>query len=213
MPMPMPIRQLLISVLLIAAFLGSPAHAQQAYFGGNLALMQYDTVSLNHAMDAIGLNGRVGLGDKRGIFRGELRFGVITGKEDVTLVEDFVLLDGNDGSAITLATQGGALEASGTLIGAYALVGMPAESAVRPYAFLGYSLTDWTQTLCARGVCEEVDDDANNISFGFGVDFDLSNDWIINVEYGVYVDKSDAFEGDSLEVDGLSIGVSLPFGY
>ena len=201
--MPMPIRQLLISVLLITPFLGAPAHAQQAYFGGNLALMNYDTASLDPSMDAIGLNGKVGLSDKRGIFRGELRLGVIEGEEDVTVV------DGSDEFPATL-------EASGTLIGAYALVGMPAESTVRPYVFLGYSLTDWTETLCfAAGsgrLCAEIDDDVNDISFGFGVDFELGNDLIINAEYGFYVDKSDVFEDDTLEVDGLSIGVSWPFG-
>ena len=201
--MPMPIRQLLISVLLIVPFLGSPTHAQQAYFGGNFALMNYDTASLDPSMDVIGLNGKVGWSDKRGIFRGELRLGFIEGDENVTVV------DGSDQFA-------GTLDASGTLIGAYALIGMPAESTVRPYAFLGYSLTDWTETLClAAGlvrICGEIDDDVNDISFGFGVDFDLGNDWIVNVEYGFYVDDSSAFEGDGLEVDGLSVGISVPFG-
>ena len=142
------------------------------------------------------LYGKMGFSDERGILRGELRLGVIKGKENVT-------------PAITL-------EASGTLIGVYALIGMPVESTARPYAFLGYSLTDWTDTLCLvssfRRECEEADDGVNDISFGFGVDFDLSNDWIINVEYGFYVDDSSAFEGDGLDLSGLSVGISAPFG-
>ena len=194
--MPMPIRPLLISVLLTASLLGFPAHAQQTYFGGNLALLDHELAEVSALkVSTIGLYGKMGFSDERGILRGELRLGVIDGKENVT-------------QAITL-------EASGTLIGAYALVGMPAESAVRPYAFLGYSLTDWTDTLCLessfRRECEDADDRVNDISFGFGVDFDLSNDWIINVEYGFYVDDSGAFEGDGLELSGLSVGISVPF--
>ena len=206
----MPIRQLLIPVLLIAAFLGSPAHAEQAYFGGNFALLKYDTESLDSAIGTRSLYGRVGLGDKRGIFRGEMRLGFIKGKEDLRVVFR------NGRSDATL-------EASGTLIGAYFLVGIPVElSTVRPYAFLGYSLTGWTEKLCYGTVsqaCEEVDDDINDLSFGFGVDFDVGGNWIVNVEYGSYVDASGAYEsshpffgGEDIDVQGLSVGVSLSFG-
>ena len=203
----MPIRPLLISVLLTVSLLGSPAHAQQAYFGGNFALMNYDTATLNPSIDLNSVYGRAGFSDKRGIFRGELRLGFITGEED-GIVEALVM----DGSSDEINAT---LEVSGTLLGFYALVGMPAESTVRPYAFLGYSLTDWTETCnaAAGGTCYEFEDDVNDISFGFGVDLDLGNDLIINAEYGFYVNTSDFFDGDSLELDGLSIGISVPFGF
>ena len=204
----MPIRPLLISVLLTASLLGTPAHALQKYFGGNLARLDRETDT--NEVDGIGLYGKMGFSDKRGIFRGELRLGVIDGDGDATVT-----------GAVDVA---GKLEKSGTLMGAYALVGMPAESTVRPYAFLGYSITDWTDELCITTESagrECVDVDVDSISYGFGVDFKLGNDWIINVEYGIYLDDTTnapaggsglQIEGSDFELSGISVGISVPFG-
>ena len=202
--MPMPARQLLISVLLIAPLLGAPAHAWQTYFGGNLAMMRYDTARLDAALGVAGLYGRVGLGDERGVFRGELRLGLANGeRDDVTAM-------------IGRAERDAELEVSGGWIGAYALIGMPVESPARPYAFLGYSITDWSEDACykapisngSRTICEKVDADTDDVSFGIGVDLGVGNDLIVNIEYAMYLDQSDV-----IEVESLSIGVSLPFGF
>ena len=147
----MPARQLLISVLLIVPFLGNPAHAREAYFGGNFALMNYATASLDPSIDIGSLYGKMGLRDERGIFRGELRLGFIDGEEDF-MMDTMAMDDSNEPNATMEASATmeapATLKASGTLIGAYALVGMPTESTVRPYAFLGYSLAGWTETIC-----------------------------------------------------------------
>ena len=197
----MPARQWLISVLLMAPLLGAPAHAQQTYFGGNLAMMRYDTARLDTAVSVAGLYGRVGLGDERGVFRGELRLGLASGEhDDVTAM-------------IGLAERDAELEVSGGWIGAYALIGMPVESTARPYAFLGYSIMDWGEDACykapisngSRTLCEKAD--ADDVSFGIGVDLDVGNDLIVNIEYAIYLDQS------VIEIESLSIGVSLPFGY
>ena len=198
----MPARQLLISVLLIAALLGAPAHARQTYFGGNLALLTYDVPDLEPALDVSGVYGKVGLGDERGVFRGELRLGFVNGEHDHVTA----MIRGDESST--------RLEVSGNWIGAYALIGMPVESMVRPYAFLGYSITDWSEDLCyevpipdgSYTMCGDVGDDADDISFGFGVDLNVGNDWTVNIEYAMYLDQSDV-----IEVDGLSVGISLPF--
>ena len=197
----MPARQLLISVLLIAPFLGATAHAQQTYFGGNLALLAYDTPDFDRAplvspaVVVTGLYGRVGFGGERDIFRGELRFGRIEGEEDAHLVL------GSD-------ARDARMEESGSLIGVYALIGMPAESTVRLYALLGYSLTDWEQSFCFREFsgprCVEEEDDISGTSLGFGMDISVSNGWIVNIEYARYLDKT-------VWVGGLSVGISLPF--
>ena len=201
--MPMPARQWLISVLLIVPFLGNPAHAQQTYFGGNVAFMNYATASLDPSIDIGSLYGRVGLGDERGVFRGELRLGLASGEhDDVTAM-------------VGLAERDAELEVSGGWIGAYALIGMPVKSPARPYAFLGYSITDWSEDVCykaplsngSRTICEKVDADADDVSFGIGVDLDVGNDLIVNIEYAMYLDQS------VIEIESLSIGVSLPFGF
>ena len=198
----MPARQLLISVLLIAALLGAPAHARQTYFGGNLVLLTYDVPDLEPALDVFGAYGKVGLGDERGVFRGELRLGFVNGEHDHVTE----MIRGDESST--------KLEVSGSWIGAYALIGMPVESTVRPYAFLGLSITDWSEDLCYKVLvpdgsyttCGDVGDDADDISLGFGVDLDVGNDWIVNIEYAIYLDQSNV-----IEVDGLSVGISMPF--
>jgi opacity protein-like surface antigen len=84
------------------------------------------------------------------------------------------------------------------MYGAYIRGGIPVSESFFPYVVLGYTRGEVTASVDGFGSFSESE---NDTSFGLGVDFDISQNVIINAEYMNYLDK------DGTEIDGFSIGL------
>lgn len=83
-----------------------------------------------------------------------------------------------------------------SLVGSYVRIGMEVDN-FSPHLLLGYT----NVSLDSRFGSE----DDSDVSYGVGIDFGLSDDWDLNVEYMKYFDK------DDVSFDTLSLGFSIDY--
>ena len=87
------------------------------------------------------------------------------------------------------------------LAGVYAKVGIPTGTIVYPYVVLGLTQVE----LEISGFGQSETDDDNDISYGIGANFEVSN----NV--GIYVEYMSWYDEDDIEITGFNLGANYKF--
>lgn len=157
-------RSLVCGALLAAS---SGVSAGDAYYGGNLAFMDYSELGLDANVTT--LYGRIGK-NWNDNFSGEARLGF-------GLTDDTVEILGED---VDLKLS--------NFMGAYVRGGAQVSEAFYPYAILGFTRIDAK----VSGFGESVSDSDTDVSFGLGADFNASPSVTLNLEYMNYYDKDGA---------------------
>ncbi|MDH5737807.1 MAG: porin family protein [Gammaproteobacteria bacterium] len=166
--------------LIMSAFC-SQALSEPFYAGGNFVLGSYDedgmsTLDLNSAQFKWGYV----INDN---ISAELRYGVGVGDDSDELF----------GFSFDVSID--------QYYGAYVKAAFPTESRVDPYLVLGYTYADLEIDILGISASTDADD----LSYGVGLDFRKDERWTINAEYMMYFDK------DGGELSGLSFGVQYHF--
>lgn len=171
------LKRTLFCIVVSISMLSSLAHAQDNYFGGSVAFIDYSEGGLEDA-SLTAIFGRLG-SDFNENFSGEIRAGVGIGDDSVDVF-------GND---VTVELD--------SMIGAYVRGGVRVSDMFFPYAVLGYTRGEITASLSSFGSASETESD---VSFGLGADLNFNRDFALNIEYTNYYDK------DGVEISGFSIG-------
>ena len=90
-----------------------------------------------------------------------------------------------------------------SILGVYGKFGIPTGTSFYPYAILGYSRVEIELSSSLIGGSESDSD--NDLSYGIGADFSISDNFSLNAEYMVWYDD------DDIELSGLSIGAIYKF--
>ncbi|MBD3648422.1 MAG: porin family protein [Pseudomonadales bacterium] len=159
------------------------ANAETGYYGGSFAFVDYSEEGIGDDASLNILYGRLGTRFNEN-FSGEIRAGIGIGDDSVNVL----------GTDVDLELD--------TLFGAYVRGGIQASETLYPYVILGYTRGEATASVSGFG---SVSDSESDVSFGLGVDFDVSKTLTINFEYMNYLDKGGA------EIDGFSIGIATIF--
>lgn len=85
--------------------------------------------------------------------------------------------------------------------GAYVLGGLPVTEDIYPYVLIGYTQAE--VELNSRDSSDEYEE--HDVSFGVGINFDVSNQFAINLEYLQYLKE------DGVELSGPALGVLYYF--
>lgn len=177
----MAIRTLLAICLVLPAFISS-AHADDYYAGGTFLDVDYSETGFEDAsLNALG--GRIGRHFNEN-FSGEIRAGFGVGDNSVSVISTDVDLEINH------------------FFGAYVRGGFQLGPSAYPYAILGYTRGEVEASISGFGSETESESD---VSFGVGVDLQITENVYLNIEYMNYLDKDDA------EVDGFLVGFSRRF--
>lgn len=141
--------------------------AGDAYYGGNLAFIDYSEPGIDASVTAI--YGRIGTNWNEN-FSGELRVGLGIGDDTVQLFGEDVDIQLNN------------------FIGAYVKGGAQVNEVFYPYAILGLTRGEAEASVPGFSVTESETD----VSFGLGADFNVSESLTLNLEYMNYYDKDSA---------------------
>jgi hypothetical protein len=154
------------------------ATAEQGYFGLNYAVLDY------------GIEAPVDFELSSLIFRG--------GSE----INEVFSIEGRFGLGIGDDSIGSVNLELDNLFGFYGKVGPKINNSAQPYLLFGFSRVEGT--LSAPGFGSETADD-DDVSYGIGIDFTLSESISGNFEYMNYYDK------DGEELSGISAGIMGKF--
>lgn len=161
----------------LLAFFSLTSNAQDSgYYGGNATFINYSEQGLPD-MEFTGLSIVAGqtINDN---LAAEVRFGFGTNYESLTY----------EGVNVDLRID--------KFMGVYLKYASEITGKVSPYAILGY--TDAKAEIAGLGVT--VSSSESDMSFGVGVDFGLSEETSLNIEYMKLIDKS------TFSADGISVG-------
>ncbi len=179
-----------IASLPIAAVLvlsnASAADGAQTYIGVQYAQFEEDDLDLEPTAAVIRMGS---LTDQGYGFEGRFGFGLSS--DDVSEFDPFFF-----GDVVTVDLE------IDTLFGAY-LVGRADAGAASIYGIIGFTMIDYTIEASVGTLSGSDSDDESDLSYGFGVDFDVSDKVRLNIEYMQYIDKS--------EIDASAISVGLLF--
>ena len=168
----------LVSAVLALVF--SPAAlAAGEYAGGQWAMMNYDLNSGSGSADMTVAVARYGMNWRPNVDF-EARFGLGLADDTVGLV--------------TVDTN--------YILGAYVVGRLPAGNNVTVYGMLGITRSDLSVNITGLG---SADDSGTDISYGFGLDYQVNQKWAANLEYMFYADT------DGGELTALSLGASYSF--
>lgn len=161
----------------LLAFFSLTSNAQDArYYGGNATFINYSELGVPEIdLNAISIVAGQTINDN---LAAEMRFGFGTNDESLTV----------DGVNVDLSID--------KFMGVYLKYASTTTGKVSPYAILGY--THAKAEASALGVTVSASE--SDISFGVGVDFGLSEETSLNIEYMNFLDKS------IVSVDGISVG-------
>lgn len=171
-----------IGISLVSLLVGG-VHAENGYFGGNIAFVEYSEEGIGDDASLNAIFGRIGKKFNEN-FSGEIRVGIGIGDDTVDLF----------GGDVDVELD--------SLFGVYVRGGIQVAESFYPYAVLGYTRGELTASVSGFGSASESESD---ISFGVGADVGISEKVILNVEYMNYLDK------DGAEIDGFSIGIATNF--
>ncbi len=172
-------------LLAVAALLSLSGHAySDDYFGLNLSKTEFDTESLGEdpSMTTLYLRGGTALTD---YLDAELRLGIGIGNDE----------QGTPGSAINTEAEVAGLAA------AYLRGHLSLTEYATPYVLLGWSHVE----VGIGGPGANSDEKEDGLSYGVGVDINLTELFGFNLEYVTWSDSDDA------ELTGLSAGVIFNF--
>lgn len=91
------------------------------------------------------------------------------------------------------------------LVGGYAVLGIPNESPVYPYAIVGATKAELTASATGPGGSASASGSETDISYGIGANLEINRDFQVNGEYMQYIDK------DGGEISGVSVGFAVLF--
>lgn len=165
----------------LLAFFSLTSNAQDAgYYGGNATFINYSEFGIPDLdFNAISIVAGQTINDN---LAAEIRFGFGTNDESLTM----------EGVNIDFSID--------KFMGVYLKYASTITGKVSPYAILGY--TDAKAEGSAEGSAGRVTASASesDISFGVGVDFGLSEETSLNIEYMNFLDTS------TISADGISVG-------
>lgn len=156
--------------------------AEDNYFGGNLAFIEYSEDGVSDDASLTALYGRVGTHFNEN-FSGEIRAGMGVGDDSVDVL----------GFDVDVELE--------HFFGAYLRGGFQAGPALYPYAILGYTRGEVKASV--GGFSDTLTE--SDMSYGVGADFSINDSTIVNLEYLSYLDKDEA------EISGFTIGLAKKF--
>ncbi|WP_166253441.1 porin family protein [Marinobacter salicampi] len=178
-----------ISALAIMAAV-SPAQAkqpiEQGYVGINYVFVTYEEDGFSNEFDLGALAGKAGA-QLTPYFAAELRAGFGVADESFS----------SGGVSAELELD--------YLFGGYAVAGIPNDSPIYPYAVIGFTKGELTASVSGPGGSASVSESESDLSYGFGANLALNDQFLVNAEYMSYLDK------DSYEISGVSVGVIIKF--
>lgn len=165
------------------AAVATTANAQEAYLGGNLALVEYS---------------EDGIGEDASVTAGYVRFG--------GFLNEYLSVEARAG----LGFDDDRVNVSGipvdfeldNLLGGYLRAGYPVTDQLYPYVVGGFTRVE--ATVSVEGFGSETDS-GNDVSYGLGADFAVTEAVKLNAEYISFYSK------DGADFDALSFGVSTSF--
>lgn len=171
-----------IITLFISAHAESESYKTRSYVGGNIANLTYSETGTQDDVSWLSGYGRFGaqIEDYVSV---EWRVGTGFQSEEVTLLDSpaDVSLD--------------------MFYGAYLLGGIPISKSIYPYALIGYTRGE----LEVHGPELNVEAEESDISFGIGINIDISKDFSINAEYTRYLKEN------GIEISGPAAGFVYRF--
>jgi len=88
-------------------------------------------------------------------------------------------------------------------LGLYLLGRSGIGDAASVYLLLGFTASVVTASIDTAATTGSVSEDESDLSYGFGLDFNISDSYSLNIEYMSYLDK------DDFTVDTISIGIQF----
>lgn len=157
------------------------------YFGANYSMFEFDNDDIGEELnpDAIVLRAGIEMYDWLGL---EARGGV-----------------GLSDDSTSVAGIGRASAEIDWLYGAYARVGVPVMDVAMPYVIGGWTRIEGEAELSTGGVGTSTSGNVDDVSWGAGVDLNVSETVALNLEYMRYIDDS------SDEVSALGLGLRTAF--
>ena len=153
------------------------ALAQNFYVGGGISAIEYSESGISDDADLTALYGRVGT-KFNDYLSAEIRAGFGIDDDEV------------EAFGVDIDTE---LE---NFYGVYLRGGIPTNSIAYPYVVLGYTRGEIEASVPGFSLSESESD----VSYGVGLDLNLTDRVTLNLEYINYLDK------DDVEIDGFNIG-------
>jgi outer membrane immunogenic protein len=185
-PMNMQKLPLAIGFTAMAGLTATPAMAQDMYKSGGAQLyggLNYSFVNIDAD------NG------------GDADTGTLSGKVG-GLVTPYFGLEARGGFGVVDDTINGVDFSLDNFFGGYATLNLANESPATPYAILGFTRVE---VEADAGPLGTTTDDDSDISYGLGVNVDITPELAGNLEYIRY------YDGDDVTVDALGLGATLRF--
>lgn len=171
-----------IIVILVCSSINADANEGSKYFGVNITRGEYSEDGISEDFNPVAVIGKLGYCvHKNFAVEGRLGIGLMDDDKDINGYDVSLELD--------------------SLIGVYGKGFLDVNEKIQIYGLIG--LTRAEGTVEASGYSESDDD--TGLSFGIGIDFDLSNKTYIGLEYMSYLSKSD------FDLSAIAIGVTKYF--
>lgn len=172
----------LIAICFVLPACISNVYADDYYAGGTFLVLDYSESGFEDAsLNALG--GRIGRQFNEN-FSGEIRAGFGVGDDSVNVFGTDVDVELNH------------------FFGGYLRGGIPVGPSLYPYAIAGYTRGEAEASVSGVGSVTESESD---VSYGIGIDIQLSENLDLNIEHMNYLDKDDT------EIDGFSAGFAWRF--
>lgn len=176
--------KLLVLSTLTAAIFSMSAGANDLYAGATINLIDYDEDGVP-SLSLTTLSGIFGIKVNENFsVEGRLGFGI--GDDDVNFLGENVTLEIDH------------------YYGIYGRIGAQVEQ-FYPYVLLGYTSGETTASVLGQSFSA----DDSDLSYGVGIDFNVSDTIAINAEYMNYLEGSEA--GSDYELSGFSLGARFAF--
>lgn len=132
---------------------------------------------------------------------GDADVGTLSGKVG-GLVIPYFGLEARAGFGVADETVNGVDFSLDNFYGGYATLNLANESPVTPYAILGFTRVELEADF---GTLGSQKDDDSDVSYGVGVNLDITPELAGNLEYMRY------YDGDDVTIDALGVGATLRF--
>ena len=157
-------KKILAPFILSLSAMSGVAAADSSYFGGGVAIVDFDSAI---SADLVAAYGRAGTKFSEN-FSGEVRLGVGVADDTATVF----------GGDIDVSLE--------NFAGAYLRAGLPVSGNIYPYVIAGVSRVDME----VSSAFASASDSETDLSYGLGSDFMINDSVGVNVEYMSYIDKN-----------------------